>query len=156
MFDYVCSTVSLAPAVRRWSANAFAACALFLSGCASDLNTLATAGAFSEDLRLGSAVNTVCFSGRLSGFRAMGAQALVMYRTRDESYLVQTAYCPKLRHVEAVGLLEPSRCLSRGDRLVVDDTPFPEADAVSARANQCLVTAIHAWDENQGENNDRR
>ena len=143
------------PGVRtqRWTARAIIAAALVLGACATgDANTEGEAGAgFSEDPRLGERADTVCFAGRLSGFYAEGERALVLRRTRDDVYLVQTGYCPSLRRVEAVALPQSSRCVSRGDELFVSDTRFVEREDMSDRAQRCRILSIHHWTPEAGE-----
>lgn len=103
-----------------------------------------------DDPRRGAGVDTVCFSGRLSGFYGVGDSALVLRRTQNERYLVETGFCPNLKQVEGLRLPDSLRCLQRGDRLEVYDTPLPRAGAASDQPDKCLVQAIHEWDGSAG------
>ena len=99
-----------------------------------------------DDPRLGEQVDTVCFSGGLSGFFEIGNRAVVLRRSTEDAYLVRTGYCRSLRRVEGLRLPQgPSSCLKRGDHLEVFDQPFPRRDTPNDRPERCLVVAIHRW-----------
>ena len=99
------------------------------------------------DPRRGEAVETVCFSGGLSGFYQVGDKAVVLRRVPGNAFLVRTGHCPNLDAVEGLRIDDPAGCLSRGDRLLVFDTQFPRQGVVSDRPNRCLVMSIHQWRE---------
>lgn len=106
---------------------------------------------FADDARLGEAVDSVCFTGGLSGFYSVGDQALVLRDGPGRSYLVETGFCPNLRLVEGLRLDDPSNCLRRGDRLSVFDTPLPEKGFQSDRPDHCTVTMIFEWHPDREE-----
>lgn len=99
------------------------------------------------DPRRGEAVETVCFSGGLSGFYQVGDKAVVLRRVPGNAFLVRTGHCPNLDAVEGLRIDDPSGCLSRGDRLLVFDTQFPRRGVVSDRPDRCQVLSIHQWRE---------
>lgn len=136
----------------RWASRTLIAAVLVLGACATGDGVSGDTEDVSidEDGRLGVSVSTVCFSGRLSGFNAEGAHAIVLRRTLDDAYLVRTGYCPTLRRVEAIGLPEPSRCISRGDELFVSDTVFNDREDLSDQSRRCRIMSIHRWDEDAG------
>ena len=133
--------------MRRWAARALVSSALVVGACATDPGDGADRASFEGDPRFGEAQDTVCFSGRISGFYAVGERAVVLRRAPGETYLVATGFCPALDRVEAIALPESNRCLSRGDRLFISDTPFPDRADTDDPTNRCLVTGINAWDE---------
>ena len=118
-----------------------AACATTESGDSSGEIDLAS------DARVGEAVDTVCFGPRITGFYSAGDQALVLRRTQGEAYLAVTGFCPNAPRVEAISLDGGDRCLSRGDELLVADTPFPTDNDLSDRSARCRVTGLYEWDE---------
>ena len=128
--------------------------AALLSACATPTGGEREAYAGADDPRRGDAVDTVCFGGRLSGFYEVGDEALVLRRTSGESYLAETGFCPKLRLVEGVRIVDGARCLQRGDRLEVYDTALPRQGASSDRPDRCLVRSIYKWDETALESDD--
>ncbi|WP_417319615.1 DUF6491 family protein [Erythrobacter aureus] len=102
---------------------------------------------FNSDPRLGPAADTVCFTGNLNGFYELTDRALVVRRTIGKAYLVRTGHCPNLRSIEGLDFESGDRCLQRGDRIAVYDTPFPRADAHIDRPDRCTVLSIHEWRE---------
>lgn len=115
---------------------------LLLSACAG-LEQYRSA--FTDDIRLGEAVDSVCFTGGLSGFYPVGGQALVLRDGPSRSYLVETGFCPNINVVEGLRIDDPSDCLQRGDRLYVFDTPIPEKGLVSDQPDVCAVLLISEW-----------
>ena len=99
-----------------------------------------------DDPRLGNSVDTVCFTGGLSGFFEVGNRAVVLRRSVDEAYLVRTGYCRNLRQIEGLELPGGSNgCLKRGDTLAIYDQPLPREGV--DRPERCRVTAIHRWQD---------
>ena len=138
---------------QRWLARALIAAALVVGGCATGDRAPdeVEEASFDDDPRLGESANMVCFAGRLSGFYAEGPRAIVLRRTREDAYLVQTGYCPSLHGVEAVGLPHASRCVSRGDELFISDTVFNDRDELADRSQRCRILSIHDWNEDAVE-----
>lgn len=124
--------------------------ALCISACAN-VASLNPDTALAADLRLGDAVDTVCFSGRLTGFYSVTNDAIVVRRTQNEVYLLRIGFCPNAGRAEAISLPDNLRCLSRGDRIFVDDTPFPTQRDAADRTNSCLVNGIFEWNEDAVE-----
>ena len=122
--------------------------ALVLTACAStdDPTHDDIRPSIEDDPRFGAAVDTVCFTGGLSGFYEVGSRAIVLRRSVNDAYLLRTGYCRALRDVEGVRLPE-GECLHRGGRLDVFDQPFPREGERSDAPERCLITAIHRWQD---------
>lgn len=125
-----------------------------LSACASGVGvskaepgTEAPAVALASDPRLGDPVDTVCFSGGVSGFREMGDRALLIRQSPSTSYLVRTGHCPNLDVIEGLKLEGHDQCLSRGQGLLVFDTPVPRRGSDLDKPDRCLVLSMHDWTE---------
>lgn len=93
----------------------------------------------------GAALDTVCFTGGLSGFYELSDREIVLRRSPSDAVLVETGFCPNLEALEGIRIDGADQCLSRGDRLQVFDTPFPRADDPGDQPDRCLVQAIHEW-----------
>lgn len=118
---------------------AFTACSS--SGLAKEELDLAS------DPRRGEAASTVCFPSGIRDFNSIGRSAIVLKRSQSQSYLVETGFCPAANHAEAIALTGRHNCLSRGDRLFIDDIPFPDSKDLADQANSCVIFNIHEWDE---------
>ena len=103
------------------------------------------------DPRLGRLVDSVCFSGSLIRFYSVSGNKIAIRKSQSEAYLLRTGYCPNAARAEAISLPRDLRCLSRGDRIFVDDTPFPTQRDAADRTNSCLVNGIFEWNEDAVE-----
>ena len=120
---------------------------VLLGACATTDGTDEDGFDAASDARVGEAVDTVCFGPRITGFYSLGNQAIVMRRTQGEAYLALTGFCPNATRVEAITLDGSDRCLSRGDELIVADTPFLTDQDLAERSARCRVTGLYAFDE---------
>ncbi|GAB5457881.1 MAG: hypothetical protein Hens3KO_09110 [Henriciella sp.] len=102
---------------------------------------------FASDPRRGEAVGTICFPSGIRDFYSIGRGALVLKRSQSQSYLVQTSFCPAAHHAEVIALTGRNNCLNRGDRLFIDDTPFPDRKDLADQTNACVIFNIHEWNE---------
>ncbi|WP_375204235.1 DUF6491 family protein [Hyphococcus sp.] len=119
---------------------------LALTACATG-----SSGGPEDAGRRGEEIDTVCFTGGLSGFYEAGSNAVILRRSPSESYLVETGYCPNMRAVEGLKIDDPSMCLKRGSRLLVYDTQFPRSGEPADRPDRCLVNRVYEWLPAQNE-----
>lgn len=129
----------------KLSIGLLAASLIALSGCesvSSEPNRLAE-----DDPRRGEAIDTVCFTGGLSGFYEVGDQAIVLRDGPNKSYLVETGFCPNINQPEGLRILGDSQCLQRGDRIEVFDTALPRQGSASDMPDRCIVSGLFDWTE---------
>ena len=88
---------------------------------------------------IGEQVETVCFSSGLSGFSQVRDDVLLLKRTPTDRYLVQLGFCPNLKSIEGLKIDHPDKCLNRGSRLLVYDTPLPLKKSALDKPDRCLV-----------------
>ena len=123
------------------------------------------------DPRVGEVADVICFGQRISDFRSIGDQALILRRSPREEYLVITSSCPSAKVAQEIS--SPWRCrlrdLSRrcvewrrpsnncfrwGSDLVVLDKPFPTNNDLEAGKPRCRVRALYEWNEDAGRSED--
>lgn len=98
------------------------------------------------DPRLGEEVNSICFASTINGWRSIKGEddAVLLERGVNDWYRVNlSGACDErlFRSAIAIGLeSSPSGgCVSRGDVIIVEDTP--------GFTRRCMITRMYKWDE---------
>lgn len=105
------------------------------------------------DPRVGDKTDRLCFSRSINGFREWdGPDGVILTKGASDDYLVTvTGSCLTIDRAQAIGVDERfgGGCLTRGDYLVVSDTPFARRSSDPFSIDRCLITGIYEWDEDK-------
>ncbi|MGJ8561341.1 MAG: DUF6491 family protein [Litorimonas sp.] len=110
------------------------------------------AAQFADDARLGEEVNNVCFSGSIDGFGETTRNTVVLTRGVSDRYLVEVlGGCQNLEFALGIGVDSRSSCLSRGDKLILSDSPFVNNDRTGLGLQRCTISKIFKWNKDADE-----
>ncbi|MFN3313549.1 MAG: DUF6491 family protein [Hyphomonas sp.] len=118
--------------------------ALLLLGCESVQGEPAPMGlaAFENDPRLGEPVRQICFASQIDGFSMTERRTVLLHDGRKRYMVELYGPCPDLAYSNAIGLVTPSACLTRGDAILVTSTSGP----AGPRPGRCTIKEIRDWD----------
>lgn len=118
--------------------------ALVLAGCESIDGEPTPAGlaAYENDPRLGEPVRQICFASQIDGFSMTERRTVLLHDGRKRYMVELYSSCPDLDFAQAIGLVSPSACLSRGDSIFVTGISGPSGP----RRGRCMIKEIREWD----------
>lgn len=128
--------------------------ALALAACEStgaDTTTSKSAMAEEPDPRRGEKVDRICFASSIDGFGETTRDTIVVSTSPSKKYQIETYSCQNLDWAQAIApLTRGGGCLSRGDRLFVSDSVFPDRrDRFGT--DSCTIKAIYTWNPDAGK-----
>jgi hypothetical protein len=98
------------------------------------------------DPRIGEEVNSICFASTINGWRSIKGEddAVLLERGVNDWYKVSlSGACDERLFRSAIAIGLESRpgggCVSRGDVIIVEDTP--------GFTRRCMITRMYKWDE---------
>ncbi len=139
--------------------------ALLVSGGLSSCATTVSDGPqglakFADDPRLGNKVDRICFSGSIDSFFGAEGDTIVLSKGLGRDYRVRlSGLCNNLEHAQSMALERQSGCASRGDYILVSESPFTLNDDIGLGPDRCYIDEIYEWhkdvdvdEENTGDN----
>ena len=105
---------------------------------------------FANDPRRGEQVRNLCFASQIDGFEHTTKRAVVVREGRDHFLIETFPGCFDLDHAQGLAIDAFSNCLSKGDRILVFDSPLGNSGGNGIQQS-CLVKAIYAWDKDAGK-----
>jgi len=108
--------------------------------------------AFEKDVRLGPAVDKICFKRNIDGFRNATKDTVVLDAGVRDEYIVEVhGSCFNLRNAQAIQLDSNLSCLSKFDNLIVYDSAFGTRTSPNS-VERCSIKSIYKWDEKAESN----
>jgi len=129
----------------------FAGMVFVLAACATvtspeDRAQKAAEATYEGDARRGDEVKRICFASGIDGFtKTTNRSVIISNGTKD--YLITTRNrCSDLSNALSLGVESYSSCLTRGDKLVGQDTVFGGSNR-DIPSISCYVDKMYIWDE---------